>query len=142
MTNYQMLNEIGGIKTRLTNLQVQSNALKQNFFDYIEGLSSEYKLLENINRDDFSFEIFGIKLKIKSTYDSKNSSFQGKFSIMVQTIINGVITFDEIFYFNFDRLGNVKFPEDKAANYYHADFAESFYIAMMNKLIESDKFEL
>jgi len=142
MTNYQMMNEISGIKTRLTNLQVQSNALKQNFFDYIEGLSSEYKLLENINRNDFSFEIFGNKLKIKSTYDSTDSSFQGKFSIMVQTIFNGVITFEDLIYFNFNNIGNIKFSDDKTAKYYHADFAESFYIAMMNKLFESDKFEL
>jgi len=136
------LNEIAGIKYRLTNLQKQSIVLKQNFFDYIEGLSTEYNALTNLNRTEFSFDIFGSKLKLKTTYDNTNSSYQGKFAVMVQSIINGVAIFDELFSLNFNSTGNVKFSIDKEANFYFNDFAESFYIAMMNKLFESDKFEL
>jgi hypothetical protein len=142
MNNYQMLNQIGGIKTRLKNLQTQSNVLKTNFFDYIEGLNSQLNVLSNLNRADFSFEVFGNKLKLKSTYDKSNDSFQGKFSIMTQVISNGFITFDELLYLNFDIHGNVKFLNETNSNYYHADFAESFYIAMMNVLIDSNKLEL
>ena len=137
-----MINEIGGIKTRLTNLQTQSNVLKANFFDYIEGLNSQLNVLSNLNRADFSFEVFGNKLKLKSTYENSNDSFKGKFSIMIQVISNGFISFDELLYLNFDIHGNVKIQNEKNANYYHVDFAESFYIAMMNVLIDSNIFEL
>jgi hypothetical protein len=142
MTNYQMLYEIGGFKTRLKNLQTQSNVLKTNFFDYIEGLNSELNVLSNLERADFSFEVFGNKLKLKSTYQNSNDSYQGKFSIMIQLISNGLLVFEEFYFINFDIHGNVKFPDEKHDNYYHADFAESFYIGMMNKLIDSNKFEL
>ncbi len=137
-----MLNEIGGIKTRLTNLQTQSNILKENFLDYIEELNSQLNVISNLNREDFSFEVFGNKLKLKSTYDTSNNSFQGKFSVMIQIVSNGLIIVDEFYFINFDIHGNVKFPDEKHINYHHADFAESFYIGMMNKLIDSNQFEL
>lgn len=72
MTNYQMLNQIGGIKTRLTNLQVQSNVLKQNFFDYIEGLPA-HAVLNRIGKAVF---VIPPLCSQKHTHKGKTSSLK------------------------------------------------------------------
>jgi len=83
MNHKNEIDEIAGIKYRLSKLQTQSNKFKNSLFDYIEGLESVYSVFSKYNRDDFSFEIYGNKLKIKATYNNKDTSFQGLFSATV-----------------------------------------------------------
>jgi hypothetical protein len=142
MNNYQKLDEIASLKNKLAKLQKQSNVLKASFFDYIEGLNSQLNVISNLNREDSSFEVFGNTLKLKSTYENSNDSFMGKFSIMIQLFSNGLVVFEEFYFINFDIHGNLKFPDDKNVNCFHDHFGESFYIGMMNKLIDLNKFEL
>ena len=141
MTNYQKLNEIAGIKTRLSKLQTQSNELKTNFFDYIEGLNSVYNVLSNCSREYFTFDIYGNKLKLQATYNNNDSSYQGKLSVLILTIEDKKELQTELLFWIFDSYGNIKSNESKH-DLYSGDFAESFYIEIMNKLIDSNKFEL
>jgi hypothetical protein len=141
MNRKNEIDELAGIKTRLTKLQTQSNKLKNNLFDYIEGLESVYNVFSNYNRDDFSFEIYGNKLKLKATYNDNESTFQGVFSVYVLSSDVYRDKFSELLSWKFDNYGNIKNANE---NYVFSvdDFAESFYIELMNKLIDSNKFEL
>lgn len=137
----QEINQIAGVKTRLSRLQAQSNSFKNSFFDYIEGLESVYNVFSNYNRDDFSFEIYGNKLKIKATYNSQDTSFRGIFSATVLKVDNEKDKYIDLLSWKFDTSGNIKNVEGN--QFFTADdFAESFYIELMNKLMESDNFEL
>lgn len=141
MIHKNEINEIAGVKTRLSRLQTQSNKFKNNLFDYIEGLESVYNVFSKYNRDDFSFEIYGNKLKIKATYNSQDTSFQGLFSANVLEVENDKDKYIELISWKFDTSGNIK---NTIGNQFFTvdDFAESFYIELMNKLIDSNKFEL
>lgn len=141
MTNYQQLSEIARIKTRISNLQTQSDILKKSFFDYIEGLNSEYKVMSNINRENFTFDIYGNKLKLKATYFDNETSYQGKLSVLTITFEGNKELHSELFYWMFDRNSNIKSPNN-TKDLYAGDFSEDFFIEIMNKLIESNKFEL
>jgi hypothetical protein len=141
MIHKNEINEIAGVKSRLSRLQTQSNKFKNNLFDYIEGLESVYNVFSKYNRGDFSFEIYGNKLKIKATYNSQDTSFQGLFSANVLEVENDKDKYIELISWKFDTSGNIK---NTIANQFFTvdDFAESFYIELMNKLIDSNKFEL
>ena len=141
MSNYQKLNEIAGIKTRLSRLKFQSDILKNNFFDYIEGLNSEYNVLTNYSRDDFRFDIYGNKLKLQATYNNEETSSQGKLSVLIIKLEDKKEIYNELFFWKFDSYGNIKsidYKQDFSCN----DFSEYFYIELMNKLIDSNQFEL
>lgn len=141
MNHKNEIDEIAGIKYRLSKLQTQSNKFKNNLFDYIEGLESVYNVFSKYNRDDYSFEIYGNKLRIKATYNNKDTSFQGLFSANAFEIENDKYKYIELLSWKFDTSGNIKNVEGN--QFFTADdFAESFYIELMNKLIESDNFEL
>lgn len=137
----QEINQIAGVKTRLSRLQTQSNKFKNNLFDYIDGLESVYNVFSKYNRDDFSFEIYGNKLKLKATYNDNESTFQGVFSVLVLSVEDDRDKFSELLSWRFDTYGNIK-NADESYVYSVDDFAESFYIELMNKLIDSNKFEL
>jgi hypothetical protein len=141
MIHKKEINEIAGVKTRLSKLQTQSNNFKSNLFDYIEGLESVYNVFSKYNRDDFSFEIYGNKLKLKSTYNSQETSFRGVFSATVLEVENDKDKYIELLSWKFDTSGNIK---NTIGNQFFTvdDFAESFYIELMNKLIDSNEFEL
>jgi len=141
MIHKNEINEIAGVKFRLSKLQTESNKFKNNLFDYIEGLESVYNVFSKYNRDDFSFEIYGNKLKIKATYNSQDTSFQGLFSANVLEVENDKDKYIELISWKFDTSGNIK---NTIGNQFFTvdDFAESFYIELMNKLIDSNKFEL
>jgi hypothetical protein len=141
MIHKNEINEIAGVKSRLSRLQTQSNKFKNNLFDYIEGLESVYNVFSKYNRGDFSFEIYGNKLKIKATYNSQDTSFQGLFSANVLEVENDKDKYIELISWKFDTSGNIK---NTIGNQFFTvdDFAESFYIELMNKLIDSNKFEL
>ncbi len=141
MSNYQKLNEIAGIKTRLARLKFQSDNLKNNFFEYIEGLNSEYNVLTNYSRDDFRFDIYGNKLKLQATYNNEETSSQGKLSVLIIKLEDKKEIYNELFFWKFDSYGNIKsidYKQDFSSN----DFSEYFYIELMNKLIDSNQFEL
>lgn len=141
MIHKNEINEIAGVKFRLSNLQTQSNKFKNNLFDYIDGLESEYNVFSKYNRDDFSFEIYGNKLKIKATYNSQDTSFRGIFSAIVLKVDNEKDKYIDLLSWKFDTSGNIKNVEGN--QFFTADdFAESFYIELMNKLIDSNEFEL
>ena len=141
MNHKNEIDEIAGIKYRLSKLKTESNKFKNNLFDYIEGLESVYNVFSKYNRDDFSFEIYGNKLKIKATYNSQDTSFQGLFSANVLKVENDKDNYIELLSWNFDTSGNIK---NTIGNQFFTvdDFAESFYIELMNKLIDSNEFEL
>jgi len=141
MNHKNEIDEIAGIKYRLSKLQTQSNKFKNNLFDYIEGLESVYNVFSKYNRSDYSFEIYGNKLKIKATYNNKDTSFQGLFSATVLEVDNDKYKYIELLSWKFDTSGNIK-NVDGNQFFTANDFAESFYIELMNKLIESDNFEL
>ena len=141
MNHKQALYEIIGLNTKLSKLQTQSYELKNIFFDYIEGLHYEYKVSSTYNREDFSFKIFGNKLKLKATYNDKATSFQGVFSVFVLRVENDKDKLIELLYWEFDTYGNLK-KADENYVFTSRDFAESFYIELMKKLIDSNKFEL
>lgn len=141
MNHKNEIDEIAGIKYRLSKLQTQSNKFKNNLFDYIEGLESVYNVFSKYNRDDYSFEIYGNKLKIKATYNSQDTSFRGIFSATVLEVDNEKDKYIDLLSWKFDTSGNIKNVERN--QFFTADdFAESFYIELMNKLMESDNFEL
>lgn len=141
MMHKQEINQIASVKTRLSRLQTQSNSFKNSFFDYIEGLESEYNVFSNYNRTDFSFEIYGNKLRLKATYNSQDTPFKGIFSAVMLKIENAKETYIDVLSWKFDTSGNF-INSDGSYAYTSYDFAESFYIELMNKLIESDNFEL
>lgn len=141
MNRKKEINEIAGVKTRLSKLQTQSNNFKSNLFDYIEGLESVYNVFSKYNRDDFSFEIYGNKLNLKATYNDNESTFQGVFSVFVLRVEDDRDKFSELLSWRFDTYGNIK-NADESYVFSVDDFAESFYIELMNKLIDSNKFEL
>ena len=141
MNHKNEIDEIAGIIYRLSKLKTESNKFKNNLFDYIEGLESVYNVFSKYNRDDFSFEIYGNKLKIKATYNSQDTSFQGLFSANVLKVENDKDNYIELLSWNFDTSGNIK---NTIGNQFFTvvDFAESFYIELMNKLIDSDNLVL
>lgn len=133
------IDEIAGLKTRLTKLQFQSNILKNNFFDYIEGLNSVYNVLADSDRENFKFNIFGNKLKLQANYNNEETQFQGRFSVLLNTNVTDKDLYAELLTCSFDSIGNVMI---KGQYFCVSDYAEPFYIELMNCLIDSNNLEL
>ena len=131
--------ELAGLNKKLQDYKYQATELKNKFFDYIEGLNSEFKIFSNINKQDFSFEIYGNKLKLRTTFHNNETTNKGRFSALILTITEFNNVYKELLTCNFDYIGNVTCND---INYNIEDFAEQFFIQIMNKLIESNNFEL
>ena len=141
MIHKPALYDIIDLNTILSTLQTHSNKFKNSFFDYIEGLNSEYKIFSKYIRDDFSFEIYGNKLKLKATYNTKDTPFFGDFSAIILNVENEKDKYIDFLSWKFDTSGNMRNAEENQF-FTVDDFDESFFIEIMTKLIKTNKFEL
>ena len=140
MNRRNNIDEIAGLNTRLKKLQSHAIELKKQFFDYIEGLNSEYRTISSIDREKNTFEIFGNKLKLKARYNENEHSFKGIIYILMLIAEPEKDKYKEILSWKYDVYGNVK-NTDESHVFATDDFAENLYIELMNKLIVSDNFE-
>lgn len=134
------INEIAGMKKKLTDLKVQSDLFKTYFFDYFESLDSNFNLISNCNRTNSTFEIYNNKLKLQAKCNNENL-LEGKFSVLIQPTNKFNETYQLLFTWIFDSIGNIR--SDIGYNQYSKnDFAGDFYVELVKLLMNSDKFEL
>ncbi len=128
------LEEIAGLKYRLSKLQFQSDLMKSNFFNYIEKLSPDFNIISNVNLEDCTFEIYGNKLKLIGSYNKDNQSFQGVFTIFLLTTVDNKEVYNNLLFWVFDSIGNIKNVSSNYT-YTHSEFPESFYFEIVNMII-------
>ncbi len=127
------LEEIAGLKYRITKFQKQSDLMKTKFFDYVEKLQPDFNVISNINREDSEFDIFSNRIKFISSYDPNNIPFLGYMGVCTISKVENDKVLKIITYYHFDQIGNISNKSN--ANYDIDDFAEYLYLEISNEIL-------